>query len=178
MKGSMSEKGFSLLELMIALGVAAIIATLAIPAYRTHVVKAHRLDAASALVRAVQFVETTGLRKCRKAVRRSRSAQVSTERLRAGRRYTASPCCRNRRLTAATPSKPRPLRPAPCRTTHAAPSSSTRPDCAGITRPARPRRSMRYSPRPAGRREVEVGNQNTVGSTALVEVSGAAVFIC
>jgi hypothetical protein len=37
---------------------------------------------------------------------------------------------------------------------------------------------MRYSPRPAGRREVEVGNQNTVGSTALVEVSGAAVFIC
>ena len=61
MKGSINEKGFSLLELMIALGVAAIIATFAIPAYRTHVVKAHRLDAASALVRAVQFVETTRL---------------------------------------------------------------------------------------------------------------------
>ncbi|WP_321796246.1 type IV pilin protein [Caballeronia sp. J97] len=57
----MNEKGFSLLELMIALGVAAIIATFAVPAYRTHVVKAHRLDAASALMRAVQFVETTRL---------------------------------------------------------------------------------------------------------------------
>ncbi|KXU89458.1 pilus assembly protein PilE [Caballeronia megalochromosomata] len=56
-----SERGFSLLELMIALGVAAIIATFAIPAYRTYVVKAHRLDAASALVRAVQFVETSRL---------------------------------------------------------------------------------------------------------------------
>ncbi|SAK72349.1 Tfp pilus assembly protein PilE [Caballeronia fortuita] len=57
----MKEKGFSLLELMIALGVAAIIATFAIPAYRTHVMKAHRLDAASALLRAVQFVETARL---------------------------------------------------------------------------------------------------------------------
>ncbi|SAK77152.1 Tfp pilus assembly protein PilE [Caballeronia temeraria] len=57
----MNEKGFSLLELMIALGVAAIIATFAIPAYRTHVVKAHRLDAASASMRAVQFVETARL---------------------------------------------------------------------------------------------------------------------
>ncbi|SPB15726.1 pilus assembly protein PilE [Caballeronia novacaledonica] len=56
-----SEKGFSLLELMIALGVAAIIATFAIPAYRTHVAKAHRLDAASGLVRAVQYVETARL---------------------------------------------------------------------------------------------------------------------
>ena len=57
----MNEKGFSLLELMIALGVAAIIATFSIPAYRAHVVKAHRLDAASALLRAVQFVETARL---------------------------------------------------------------------------------------------------------------------
>ncbi|KND59662.1 Type IV pilus biogeneis protein PilE [Candidatus Burkholderia verschuerenii] len=54
-------QGFSLLELMIALGVAAIIATYAIPAYRAHVAKAHRLDAAAALMRAVQFVETARL---------------------------------------------------------------------------------------------------------------------
>ncbi|AET90003.1 hypothetical protein BYI23_A021650 [Burkholderia sp. YI23] len=55
------ERAFSLLELMIALGVAAIIATFAVPTYRTHVAKAHRLDAASALMRAVQFVETARL---------------------------------------------------------------------------------------------------------------------
>ncbi|SAK75293.1 Tfp pilus assembly protein PilE [Caballeronia pedi] len=57
----MKEKGFSLLELMIALAVAAIIASFAVPAYRTHVVKAHRVEAASALMRAVQFVETARL---------------------------------------------------------------------------------------------------------------------
>jgi type IV pilus assembly protein PilE len=53
--------GFSLLELMIALGVAAVIAMFAIPAYRVHVAKAHRLDAVAALMRAVQFVETARL---------------------------------------------------------------------------------------------------------------------
>ena len=46
---------------MIALGVAAIIATFAIPAYRAHVAKAHRLDAATAMLRAVQFIETAKL---------------------------------------------------------------------------------------------------------------------
>lgn|GEM_PF-517224 len=55
------DDGFSLLELMIALGVAAIIATFALPAYRTHVAKTHRLDAAAALQRAVQFIETARL---------------------------------------------------------------------------------------------------------------------
>jgi type IV pilus assembly protein PilE len=55
------EAAFSLLELMIALGVAAIIAMFAIPVYRTQVAKSHRLDAASAILRAVQFVETTRL---------------------------------------------------------------------------------------------------------------------
>jgi type IV pilus assembly protein PilE len=54
-------KGFSLLELMIALGVAAIVAMFAIPSYRMHVAKAHRLDAVAALMRAVQFVETARL---------------------------------------------------------------------------------------------------------------------
>lgn len=46
---------------MIALGVAAIVATFAIPAYRAHVAKAHRLDAATAILRAVQFFETAKL---------------------------------------------------------------------------------------------------------------------
>ncbi|SOE82580.1 prepilin-type N-terminal cleavage/methylation domain-containing protein [Caballeronia arationis] len=50
--------GFTLLELMIALGVVAIIATFAIPAYRGHVAKAHRMEASAALYRAAQFIET------------------------------------------------------------------------------------------------------------------------
>jgi type IV pilus assembly protein PilE len=57
----MKHAGFSLLELMIALGVAAVIAMYALPAYRTHVTHAHRLDAVAALSRAVQFVETARL---------------------------------------------------------------------------------------------------------------------
>jgi type IV pilus assembly protein PilE len=62
MKHDIQRKtGFSLLELMIALGVAAIIAMFAIPAYRAHIAKAHRLDAAAALMRAVQYVETARL---------------------------------------------------------------------------------------------------------------------
>ncbi|SAK69940.1 Tfp pilus assembly protein PilE [Caballeronia hypogeia] len=55
------ESAFSLLELMIALGVAAIIAAFAIPGWRAHIAKAHRLDAAAAALRAVQFVETARL---------------------------------------------------------------------------------------------------------------------
>lgn len=52
---------FSLLELMIALAVAAVMAAFAVPAYRTHVAKAHRVDAATAALKAVQFVETARL---------------------------------------------------------------------------------------------------------------------
>ncbi len=55
------KDGFSLLELMIALGVAAVIAMYALPAYRTHIAKGHRLDAAAALLHAVQYVETARL---------------------------------------------------------------------------------------------------------------------
>jgi type IV pilus assembly protein PilE len=54
----MSTKGFTLLELMITLGVAAIIATFAMPAYRQHLAKGHRLDAVAALYRAAQFIES------------------------------------------------------------------------------------------------------------------------
>ncbi|MDR5758039.1 type IV pilin protein [Caballeronia sp. LZ035] len=52
---------FSLLELMIALAVAAVMAAFAVPAYRSHVTKAHRVDAATAALKAVQFVETARL---------------------------------------------------------------------------------------------------------------------
>jgi type IV pilus assembly protein PilE len=51
-------RGFTLLELMITLGVAAIIATFAMPVYRQQVVKGHRLDAVAALYRAAQYVES------------------------------------------------------------------------------------------------------------------------
>jgi type IV pilus assembly protein PilE len=54
----MLNKGFTLLELMIALAVAAIIAVFAMPAYRVHVAKGHRMDAATALYRAAQYVES------------------------------------------------------------------------------------------------------------------------
>jgi type IV pilus assembly protein PilE len=51
-------KGFSLLELMITLGVAAIIAMFAMPVYQQQVMKGHRLDAIAALYRAAQYVES------------------------------------------------------------------------------------------------------------------------
>jgi type IV pilus assembly protein PilE len=50
-------RGFTLLELMVTLCVAAIIAAFAVPGYRSHVARAHRLEAATALHRAAQFVE-------------------------------------------------------------------------------------------------------------------------
>jgi type IV pilus assembly protein PilE len=55
----MTDKGFTLLELMIALGVIAVIATFAAPSYRLHVAKGHRMDAAAALYRAAQYVESS-----------------------------------------------------------------------------------------------------------------------
>jgi type IV pilus assembly protein PilE len=52
------DKGFTLLELMITLGVAAIIATFAMPIYREQVARGHRMDAVTALYRAAQYVES------------------------------------------------------------------------------------------------------------------------
>ena len=52
------DEGFTLLELMITLGVAAIIATFAMPVYREQVARGHRLDAVTALYRAAQYVES------------------------------------------------------------------------------------------------------------------------
>lgn len=48
---------FTLLELMIALAIAATLVVFAVPSYRSHVARTHRIDAASALYRAAQFVE-------------------------------------------------------------------------------------------------------------------------
>lgn len=48
---------FTLLELMIALAVAATLVVFAVPSYRSHVARTHRIDAASAIYRAAQFVE-------------------------------------------------------------------------------------------------------------------------
>ncbi|MFM0335392.1 type IV pilin protein [Paraburkholderia fungorum] len=49
--------GFTLLELMIALAIGAVLVAFAVPSYRSHVARTHRIDAASALYRAAQFVE-------------------------------------------------------------------------------------------------------------------------
>ena len=49
--------GFTLLELMIALAISAVLVASAVPSYRSHVARTHRIDAASALYRAAQFVE-------------------------------------------------------------------------------------------------------------------------
>ena len=48
---------FTLLELVIALAVAAILVMYAVPSYRGHVARSQRIDAASAVYRASQFVE-------------------------------------------------------------------------------------------------------------------------
>lgn len=53
-----TPKGFSLLELMITLGVAAIIAMFAMPVYQQQMMKGHRLDAVAAIYRAAQYVES------------------------------------------------------------------------------------------------------------------------
>ncbi|WP_345814215.1 type IV pilin protein [Paraburkholderia sp. PREW-6R] len=52
-----ATKGFTLLELVITLAIIATLAVFAVPAYRSHVARTHRIDAAAALYRAAQFVE-------------------------------------------------------------------------------------------------------------------------
>jgi type IV pilus assembly protein PilE len=57
MKKSESCEAFTLLELIIALAIGAILVVYAVPSYRNHVARSHRIDAASALYRAAQFIE-------------------------------------------------------------------------------------------------------------------------
>jgi type IV pilus assembly protein PilE len=49
--------GFTLVELMVALGIVALIAAYAVPVYREHVRRGYRLVAASAVLRAAHYVE-------------------------------------------------------------------------------------------------------------------------
>lgn len=53
-----AARGFTLIELMVTLCVAAVIAAFAVPGYRSHVVRAHRMEAGTALLRAAQFIES------------------------------------------------------------------------------------------------------------------------
>ncbi|MEX3979527.1 type IV pilin protein [Paraburkholderia sp. EG287A] len=49
---------FTLLELVIALAVAAIVAAFAMPGWSAQIARGHRIDAVAALYRAAQFVDT------------------------------------------------------------------------------------------------------------------------
>lgn len=51
---------FTLLELVIAIAIGATLAVFAVPSYRSHVARSYRVDAASSLYRAAQFVEAAG----------------------------------------------------------------------------------------------------------------------
>jgi type IV pilus assembly protein PilE len=52
------HRAFTLIELMIALAVAAILAAFAVPSYRQHLARGHRVDAVAALYRAAHYLET------------------------------------------------------------------------------------------------------------------------
>lgn len=56
--GAGRERAFTLLELVIALAVAAIIAAFALPGYRAQIARGHRTDAIAAIYRAAQFVDS------------------------------------------------------------------------------------------------------------------------
>jgi type IV pilus assembly protein PilE len=49
--------GFTLLELMISIGIVALLATIAVPAYQNHVLKTKRADAQTALLELAHFME-------------------------------------------------------------------------------------------------------------------------
>ncbi|MGU7773551.1 type IV pilin protein [Burkholderia sp. MR1-5-21] len=56
--GVRRSAAFTLLELMIALAIVAVLAGFAVPPYRQHVAHAHRASAVTALYRAAQYLET------------------------------------------------------------------------------------------------------------------------
>jgi type IV pilus assembly protein PilE len=61
MKHDMNSKAgaFTLLELVIAMAIAAVLAVFAVPSWHAQVARSHRVDAASALYRAAQYLETS-----------------------------------------------------------------------------------------------------------------------
>ncbi|WP_322049125.1 type IV pilin protein [Paraburkholderia sp. J67] len=54
-------RAFTLLEMMIALAAAAIVAAFALPAWRGQIARGHRIDAVAALYRAAQYVDAQGV---------------------------------------------------------------------------------------------------------------------
>ncbi len=57
MRALKGQQGFSLIELLVALTIAAILAAVALPAYQQQVVKAQRTEAAASLMEAAQDLE-------------------------------------------------------------------------------------------------------------------------
>ncbi|MGB5337609.1 MAG: type IV pilin protein, partial [Gammaproteobacteria bacterium] len=51
------QRGFTLIELMIVVVVISLLAAIAYPSYRDHVIRAHRADAKAALLENAQFLE-------------------------------------------------------------------------------------------------------------------------
>ena len=51
-------QGFTLLELVIALAITAIVAAFALPAYHAQIARGHRTDAIAAIYRAAQFIDS------------------------------------------------------------------------------------------------------------------------
>jgi type IV pilus assembly protein PilE len=52
------ESGFTLLELVVALAIAGIVAAFALPSYHAQIARGHRADAVAALYRAAQFIDS------------------------------------------------------------------------------------------------------------------------
>jgi type IV pilus assembly protein PilE len=60
--GRHGRRAFSLLELVIAIAIVAVVAAYAVPTYVRHAARGHRIAAVTALYRAAQFLEANGNR--------------------------------------------------------------------------------------------------------------------
>jgi prepilin-type N-terminal cleavage/methylation domain-containing protein len=58
--GRHGRRAFSLLELVIAIAIVAVVAAYAVPTYVRHSARGHRMSAATALYQAAQFLEANG----------------------------------------------------------------------------------------------------------------------